>query len=154
MQQQNFNVFMYDEEQKLNKSKREEVMLRYRSTSPPYYKKERQDEELEERTQNFEPQIHYVVEQETVTQGIRMSRGVESIIITRQETIFLPNAEPIVAESALAVVKVRYNEPKLNQHNGSMVRRIPRDWSRKIHNVNIVPRPNPPQCTYCHQIGH
>ncbi len=95
-----------------------------------------------------------MVEQEAVTQGIGMSRGVESILITRQKTIFLPKAELIIAEGALVGVKVRYNEPKLNQHNGSIIRGIPRDWSRKIHNVNIVPRPNPPQCTYCHQIGH
>jgi hypothetical protein len=49
---------------------------------------------------------------------------------------------------------VKYSEPILNQKNGSIVRRVPRDWSRGIHSVNIVPRLNSPHCTYYHQIGH
>jgi hypothetical protein len=55
-------------------SKREEVVLRYRSISPPYYHEEYEDEKLEGRVLNFEPQIHYVVEQETIIQAIKMSR--------------------------------------------------------------------------------
>ncbi len=51
-------------------------------------------------------------------------------------------------------IKVRYSEPRLNQQNGSIVRGIPRDWSKGIHSVNKVPRPNSPHCTYYHQIGH
>jgi hypothetical protein len=62
MQQQNFNVLMYEEEQKFNKSKKKEVIPRYRSASPPYYKKEHWDEKFEKKAQNFEPQIHYVIE--------------------------------------------------------------------------------------------
>jgi hypothetical protein len=52
------------------------------------------------------------------------------------------------------VVRVKYNEPKFNQHNGSIVKGLPRDWSKGIHNVNKVQRPNLPCYTYCHQIGH
>jgi hypothetical protein len=48
------------------------------------------------------------------------------------------------------VVKVRYNELKLNRQNGNIVRRVPRDWSKGIHSVNKLPRPNLPRCTYCH----
>jgi hypothetical protein len=55
-----------------------------------------------------------VVEQEAITQGIKMLKGVELIFITRQEIIVLPKAELIIAETVLVVVKVRYNEPKLN----------------------------------------
>jgi hypothetical protein len=51
-------------------------------------------------------------------------------------------------------VRVKYNEPIFNQQNGIIVRGVPRDWSRRIHSVNKVPRPNSPCCTYCHQIGH
>ncbi len=51
-------------------------------------------------------------------------------------------------------IRVGYNEPKFNQQNGSIGRRVPRDWSKRIHNVNIVPRLNLLHCTYCHQIGH
>jgi hypothetical protein len=29
-----------------------------------------------------------------------------------------------------------------------------KDWSRGIHSVNKVPRPNFPHCTYCHEIEH
>ncbi len=52
------------------------------------------------------------------------------------------------------VVKVKYNEPRLNQQIESIVRRVPRDWSRRIHSVNKVPRPSPPRNIYYHQIGH
>jgi GTP cyclohydrolase FolE2 len=45
---------------------------------------------------NFEPQIHYVVEQEATTQGIKMSRGVELVIVTKQEIIILPKVEPTI----------------------------------------------------------
>jgi hypothetical protein len=41
------------------------------------------------------------------------------------------------------VVKIRYSEPRLNQQNGNIVRGDLRDWSRGIHNVNRLPRPNP-----------
>jgi hypothetical protein len=71
--------------------------------------------------------IHYVVEQEVATQGIRISRGVELILVIRHE---------------------------INQQNGSINNGVPRDWNRGIHSVNIVPRPNSPRCTYCHQIGY
>jgi hypothetical protein len=47
--------------------KREEVVPRYKSASPPYYQEEHENEEIEERAQNFEPRIHYVVEQEATT---------------------------------------------------------------------------------------
>ncbi len=56
---------------------REEVVPRYRSTSPPYYRKDHDNKEFEQKVQNFEPSIHYVVEQEVATQGIKMSRGVK-----------------------------------------------------------------------------
>ncbi len=37
-----------------------------------------------------------MVEHKTVTQGIKMSKGVELIFITRQEIVTLPKVEPIV----------------------------------------------------------
>jgi hypothetical protein len=52
------------------------------------------------------------------------------------------------------VVRVKYSEPIFNQQNGSIIRAVPRDWSRRIHSVNKVPRPNSPRCTNYHQIGH
>ncbi len=56
---------MYEKEQKLNRSKRNKIIPRHKLTSPPYYRKEHLDEELEKRVHNFEPYIHYVVEQES-----------------------------------------------------------------------------------------
>ncbi len=50
MQQHNFDVLIHEEEHRLNMSKREEVILRYIFASLPYYRKEHEDEELEERT--------------------------------------------------------------------------------------------------------
>ncbi len=94
MQQQNFDALMYEKKQRFNRLEREEVVPRYRSASPPYYWKE--NLELEERALNFEPQIHYVVEQEATTQGIKMSRGVELVIVTKQEIIILPKVEPTI----------------------------------------------------------
>ncbi len=52
------------------------------------------------------------------------------------------------------VVRVKYNEPKVNQQNGNNISGVPKDWSRGIHSANKVPRPNSPCYTYCHQIGH
>jgi hypothetical protein len=40
-------------------------------------------------------------------------------------------------------IKIRSNEPKLNQQNGKLVRGDLRDLSKGIHNVNRFPRPNP-----------
>jgi hypothetical protein len=52
------------------------------------------------------------------------------------------------------VVRLKYSESKVRQQNGSINSGVPRDWSRGIHSVNIVPRLNSPCYTYCHQIGH
>ncbi len=62
---------------------REEVVPRYRSTSLPYYRKDHDNEKFEQRVQNFETSIHYVVEQEVATWGIKMSRGVKQIFVTK-----------------------------------------------------------------------
>jgi hypothetical protein len=45
-------------------------------------------------------------------------------------------------------IKVRYSEPILHQQNGSIIKGVPRDWSRGIHSVNKVPRPTSPCSTY------
>ncbi len=47
-------------------------------------------------------------------------------------------------------VRIMYSEPIFNHQSGSIVRGVPRDWNKGIHSVNRGPRPNPPQCTYCH----
>ncbi len=57
-----FDALIYEKKQKFNMLEREEVILRYRSTSYPYYQKKDEDEEFEQIAQNFEPLIHYVVE--------------------------------------------------------------------------------------------
>jgi hypothetical protein len=46
---------------------REEVIPRYKYASPLYYREKYEDEKFEERARNFEPQIHYVIEQEAGT---------------------------------------------------------------------------------------
>ncbi len=141
-------------EHRFNRSKKEEVIPRYKLVSLFIIEKNIRMRNLKKKTQNFEPQIHYVVEQKIATQGIKMSRRVESIFVTKQETIVLPRVEPMVVEGVLVVVKVRYSEPKLNQQSGSIVRKVPRDWSKGSHSVNRFLRPNPPRCTYCYQIEH
>jgi hypothetical protein len=45
-------------------------------------------------------------------------------------------------------IRMRYNEPIVNQQNGSIISGVPRDWNKGIHNVNRVPKPNYPHCTY------
>ncbi len=55
-----------------------------------------------------------MVEQEATIQGIKMSRGVESILVTKQKIVVLPKAKPIVVEGVPMANKVRYNEPELN----------------------------------------
>ncbi len=43
-----------------------------------------------------------------------MFEGIKPVLVTRQETVILPRAKPIVAKCVLVAVKVKYNEPKLN----------------------------------------
>jgi hypothetical protein len=82
-------------------SKKEEVVPRYRPASPPYYQEGQENEKFEQKTHNFEPLIHYVVEQEVGIQGIRISKGVELVLITKQETVILPRVELIVTRGVL-----------------------------------------------------
>ncbi len=95
-------------------SKREEVLPRYIFASPPYYWNSQKNEKFGQKSQNFEPLIHYVIEQKVETQGIRMFKGVEPVLLTRQEIVILPKAKPIVAKGILVVIRVRYNEPRFN----------------------------------------
>jgi hypothetical protein len=46
MQQHNFYVLIQEEEQRLNRSKREEVIPRYIFASPPYYQEDHENEDL------------------------------------------------------------------------------------------------------------
>jgi hypothetical protein len=55
-----------------------------------------------------------VVEQEATTQGIKMSKAVEQVLVTRQKTILLPKAKPTIAKGVHVVVKVKYSELKIN----------------------------------------
>jgi hypothetical protein len=59
--------------------------------------------------------MHYIIEQKTATQGIRMSRRVEPILVTKQEIILLPRVEPTVAECVHVAVRMKYSEPIFNQ---------------------------------------
>jgi hypothetical protein len=76
------------------------------------------------------------------------------VLVIRQEIVVLPIIKPTMAKGVSMAVKVKYSEPKVNQQNGSIINGVPWDWSRGIHKVNIVSRPNSPCRTYCHQIGH
>jgi hypothetical protein len=62
--------------------------------------------------------------------------------------------KPTIAKGVPMVVRIRYNEPRVNQHNGSIINGVPRDWNKIIHSINGVPRLDFPHCTYCHQIGY
>ncbi len=55
-----------------------------------------------------------MVEQKAAAQGIKMSIGVEPIIVTRQETIVLPKVEPTIALGVHVAVKVKYSVPIFN----------------------------------------
>jgi hypothetical protein len=54
-----------------------------------------------------------VVEQPATTQGIKMSRGVELVLVIKQETIILPRTKPTVVEGVPMAVKMKYSEPRL-----------------------------------------
>ncbi len=60
MQQHNFDVLIQEEEHRLNRLEKEEMVPRYISVSPPYYWNGQKNEEFEQRAHNFEPPIHYV----------------------------------------------------------------------------------------------
>jgi hypothetical protein len=99
---------------------------------------------LNKKTLNFEPPIHYVIEQEATTKGIKMSKGVESVFVTKQENMVLPRVKPTLVEGVLMAIRVRYKEPIFNQRNGSIVKGVLRDWSKGIHNMNKDLRPISP----------
>jgi hypothetical protein len=67
-----------------------------------------ENEKFEQRAQNFEPLIHHVVEEEVATQGIILSRGVEPVLVIKQETIVLPRAKPIIVEGVFMAIRMRY----------------------------------------------
>jgi hypothetical protein len=58
-------------------------MLRYKFVSPPYDQNDQENEKFEQIIHNFEPLIHYVIEEKVAIQYIKMSRGVEPILVTR-----------------------------------------------------------------------
>ncbi len=62
MQQHKSNTLIQEEKQRLNRLKREEVILGYRFVSPLYYRNGQENEKFKQIVQNFEPPIHYVVE--------------------------------------------------------------------------------------------
>jgi hypothetical protein len=47
-------------------------------------------------------------------------------------------------------IRIKCSEPRVNQQNVSIISGVPREWSKGIHSVNRLPRPNYPHCTYCH----
>jgi hypothetical protein len=67
MQRHNIVAFIYEEEQIFNKLEKEEIVPRYIFVSPFYYQEDHENEKFEQITQNFEPPIHYVVEQKAIT---------------------------------------------------------------------------------------
>ncbi len=55
-----------------------------------------------------------MVEQKAVIQGIKMSRGIERVLITKQEIVILPKIEPIITQGVHVVIIIRYSEPRCN----------------------------------------
>ncbi len=68
-----------------------------------------------------------MVKQEVTIQSIKMSKGIESILVTKQEIIILLKVEPTITQGVPMAIKVRYSEPRLNQQSGNIVRRVSRD---------------------------
>jgi hypothetical protein len=53
MQQQNSNALMYKKEQRLDRSKREEVIPRYKFVSPLYHQKDHENARFEQKNSIF-----------------------------------------------------------------------------------------------------
>jgi hypothetical protein len=70
--------------------------------------------------------FYYIIEQEAITHGIKISRRVEPILITRQENVILLKAKPTMAKGVLMAVRVRYNEPRVNHQDENIVNGVPR----------------------------
>jgi hypothetical protein len=51
--------------------------------------------------------IHYVIEQEVTTQGIILFRGVELVLIIKQETLVLLGAKSIVVENVPVAIRMK-----------------------------------------------
>jgi hypothetical protein len=43
-----------------------------------------------------------------------MFKGIESILVIKQEVVVLPRAKPTIIECVLVLVKMKYNEPIFN----------------------------------------
>jgi len=72
-----------------------------------------------------------VVEQQVPTQDIKIYREVQLVLIIRQETVILPKVEPRIAKGVPMVIKIKYSEPKLNQQNGNIVKRVSKGLEQK-----------------------
>jgi hypothetical protein len=55
-----------------------------------------------------------VIEQEAIIQGIKMSRRIERVLVTRQEIVVLPKVEVTIAQGVPVAIIVRYSEPRFN----------------------------------------
>jgi hypothetical protein len=58
------------------------------------------------------------------------------VLVTKQEIVVLLGIEPTVVVDVPMAIRVRYNEPIVNQQNGSINRGIPKDGSKGINSVN------------------
>ncbi len=55
-----------------------------------------------------------MVEQKAIIQGIKMSKRIERILVTRQEILILPKVEPTVSQGVHVAIIIKYSEPIFN----------------------------------------
>jgi hypothetical protein len=127
MQQHDFDALIHEEEQRFNMSEREEVVPSYKSTSPPYYREDRRNirmKSLNKRLKILNLQFIMWLNKKLQFMVSKCLEELSRYLYLDKKIIILLKAKPTIIKGVLVDVKIRHNEPKLNQHNGSIVKRV------------------------------
>ncbi len=140
------------------KRKKKETIFVWQFASPPYYQlvTDWEDAVNNQRvgykklvvgSQNFESQVTYMVRQKTAIDEMMVYQGVESIHIYVPKIKPLPIVKPTITKVALVAFRMRYNERKLIRFIKGVVGKGEKVWTKGIHKVKKIPRPNLVWCT-------
>ncbi len=97
--------------------------------------------------QNFEYQITYMVRQKATIDEMMVYQGVESIHIYIPKIMPLPRIKPTITKIALVAFRMRCNEPKLIRFIQGAVGKGEKVWTKGVHMVKKIPKPNLVWCT-------
>ncbi len=98
-------------------------------------------------SQNFEYQITYMVRQKATINEMMVYQRVESIHIYVPKIMLLPRVKPTITKVVLVAFRMRCNEPKLIRFIQGAVGKGEKVWTKGVHMVKKIPKPNLVWCT-------